>query len=173
MATAPVLVAMAGLQGAGKSTVAGLLAARLDAALVSVDPLESALARAGLEPSFERGLAAYLAAEEVARMNLALRHHVVVDAANYVPQARAMWTRLAELASARCVFVDVVCSDEALHRNRLEARRRGLAGFDEVTWAQVERRRGETAPWGDEARLRVDTASRIDLDAVTATLQDA
>ena len=37
MPTAPVLVAMAGLQGAGKSTVAGLLAARLRAVLVSVE----------------------------------------------------------------------------------------------------------------------------------------
>lgn len=173
MPTAPVLVAMAGLQGAGKSTVAGLLAARLRAVLVSVDPLESALARAGIEASFERGLAAYLVAEEVARANLALDAHVVVDAANYVPQARAMWTRLGETAAARCVFVDVVCSDEALHRSRIEARRRGLAGFDEVTWAQVWRRRAETAPWGDEARLTLDTASEIDLDEVAAALAGA
>ena len=42
-------------------------------------------------PTHETGLAAYLVAEVVARESLTLGHTVVVDAANYVEQARQMW----------------------------------------------------------------------------------
>ncbi|WP_019136180.1 hypothetical protein [Cellulomonas massiliensis] len=39
------------------------------------------------------------------------------------------------------------CSDAALHRRRLEARRRPLVGLPEPTWAQVEDVRRAYAPW--------------------------
>ncbi len=122
----PRLVALAGLPGVGKSTAAEAIARELDAVVVSVDPIEDALHRAGLAPSFETGLAAYLAAEVVARDALRLGRAVVVDAANYVEPARAQWRSLAAQSGAELQWVEVVCSDEGLHRERLGARDRGF-----------------------------------------------
>ena len=58
----PVLVAMAGLPGAGKSTIAEVISARLGATIVSVDPIESAILHAGIDADQPTGLAAYLVA---------------------------------------------------------------------------------------------------------------
>ena len=56
---------MAGLPGAGKSTIAEIVGARLGATVVSVDPIESAILRAGIDADQPTGLAAYLVAEEI------------------------------------------------------------------------------------------------------------
>jgi adenylylsulfate kinase-like enzyme len=45
------LIAMAGLPGAGKSSVAEALGRKLTAPVVSVDPIEAAMWRAGVAPS--------------------------------------------------------------------------------------------------------------------------
>lgn len=162
---------MAGPQGSGKSTVAEALARALPAVLLSVDPLESGMYRAGIGPSFERGHAAYLVAEEAARANLRLGHHVVVDAANYVTVARRTWTALGAEEGVPVRFVDVSCADRGVHRARIEGRRRDLAGIPEVTWADVERRAAETEPWGDEPRIVVDTSAGFDVAGVLAALR--
>ena len=59
-------------------------------------------------------------------------------------------------AGVRCTFVEVVCSDTAAHRRRLEGRRRGIPAFPEPTWEQVEAVRRAYAPWADPV-LSVDT----------------
>lgn len=161
----PRLIAMSGLPGAGKSTVAGALARRVGAIVVSVDPIEDALHRAGLAAGDETGLAAYLVAEVVAREALTLGHAVIVDAANYVEEARAMWRDLAHECSADLTWVDVMCSDESLHRRRIEARDRGFGPTLEPNWQRVLTRRADTEPWpapdGDRM-VHVDTAFAID-----------
>ena len=60
----PFLIAMSGLPGSGKSTIAEGIARRLSIPILSVDPIESAIITAGIARSFETGLAAYLVAED-------------------------------------------------------------------------------------------------------------
>ena len=57
------LIVLSGLPGTGKSAVADGIARALRLPVLSVDPLESAILQAGIPPSFETGLAAYLVAE--------------------------------------------------------------------------------------------------------------
>ena len=52
------LIVMAGLPGAGKSTIGEIVGARLGATVVSVDPIESAILRAGIDAHHPTGLAA-------------------------------------------------------------------------------------------------------------------
>ncbi len=160
------LIAMAGLQGVGKTTVSTDLARRLSPVHLSVDPIESALHLAGVPASFERGLAAYRVAEAMARENLRLGASVVIDACDYVTAARRMWVDLARHEGVPCVFVEVRCTDVAAHRARVGARHRALSGLAAVTWVDVERRRTETEPWGDEVRVVVDTALPVDVDVL-------
>lgn len=160
------LIAMAGLPGAGKSSVAAALARELAVPVVSVDPIEAALWRAGVSRAEPTGFAAYLAAEAVAEGVLALGQSVIVDAVNAVEAARWQWRTLAERRGVPLAFIEVVCSDPAVHRERLEGRSRGIEGFEEPTWPAVEQVRAQFDPWTDE-RLVLDTLA--DLPANTAT----
>lgn len=159
------LIVMAGLPGTGKSAVAEALGRELGAPVVSVDPIEAALWRAGVTRDQPTGLAAYLVAETVAEGVLALGRTVIVDAVNAVEPARSQWRSLAKRHDVWPTFIETVCSDPALHRHRLEGRSRDIEGFPEPTWEAVERLRAEFAPWTD-VRLVLDTA--IDLPTNTA-----
>ncbi|MFC8508880.1 AAA family ATPase [Streptomyces sp. NPDC057411] len=160
------LIAMAGLPGTGKSTVAGELGRKLAAPVVSVDPIEAAMWRAGVARSQPTGLAAYVVAEAVADGVLALGQTAIVDAVNAVEEARAQWRSLASRRGVPMVFIEVVCSDPAVHRRRLEGRSREIRGFPEPTWDAVERRREEFASWTHD-RLVLDSV--IDLSRNVAT----
>ncbi|MET7782508.1 AAA family ATPase [Streptomyces sp. NPDC005388] len=66
------LIVMAGLPAAGKSSVAQQLGRALPAVVVPVDPVVAAMWRAGVDRAQPTGLAAYLVAEAVADGVLAL-----------------------------------------------------------------------------------------------------
>lgn len=166
------LIAMAGLPGVGKTTVAKGLAERFPAVLVNADDVESCLIRAEFERSFATGLASYLVAEQVARANLALGHHVVVDAANYVTWARNMWTALAREFGVPLLFVEVVCTDLGVHQRRLAARP-VVPGLPKLSFDDVVIRYAETEPWGREPRWLVNTADELDHDLVLEQVRAA
>ena len=151
---------MAGLPAAGKSSVAEGLGSALSAPVVSVDPIEAAMLRAGIERAQPTGYAAYVAAEAVAGGVLALGQTVIVDAVNAVEPARGQWRDLASRHRVRLAVIEVVCSDLAVHRRRLEERVRGIEGLDEPDWASVERRRAEYEPWTDR-RLVLDSVNDL------------
>ncbi|ACQ81792.1 conserved hypothetical protein [Beutenbergia cavernae DSM 12333] len=159
---------MAGLPGAGKSYVAARIAEATAAVVVSVDPIEAAMWHAGVggpdRPDVPTGYAAYVVAETVAEQALRGGAGVVVDAVNAVEPARAQWRGLAARTGVPLIFVEVVCSDAATHRSRLEARRRDIPGFPEPTWDDVASRQVDA--WTHE-RVVVDTAGdprRVDDD---------
>jgi predicted kinase len=129
-----VLIAMAGLPGAGKSAVAGEVAGTLGCALLSVDPIEAAMWRAGIGREQPTGLAAYVVAEQLAREQLLIGNDVIVDAVNDVEPARQQWRSLAGDLGQPLVFVEVFCSDEDEHRLRLTSRQRRIDCFPEPTW---------------------------------------
>jgi hypothetical protein len=58
----------------------------------------------------------------------------------------ALWRQTTERFSARLSLIECVCSDEAVHRARLEGRVRGIPGWHEVGWDHVERMRAEVPP---------------------------
>lgn len=156
------LIVMAGLPGTGKSTVAEASATALGLPVVSVDPIESAILSAGIDSDQPTGLAAYLVADTIAEAVIASVGGVIVDAVNAVEPAREQWVKLAARRGIPIRFVEVVCSDEGVHRARLEARGRQLAHIAEPTWHAVEQSLDEWEPWtGDSAAV-----PRITLDSV-------
>ncbi|WP_404442500.1 AAA family ATPase [Microbacterium marinum] len=150
------LIAMAGLPGSGKSTLAGEIARALGCSLLSVDPIEAAMWRAGVARDQLTGLAAYVIAEDLARAQMLLGHDVVIDAVNDADAARGQWEALAAELGEPLAFVEVFCSDETEHRRRLTERRRDIVGFPEPTWDSVVARRAAFAEWTG-ARLRLDS----------------
>jgi predicted kinase len=158
-----VLIVVSGLPGTGKSTVARLVARARRAAVLSVDPIESAVVRAGMAQSFATGLAAYLVVEAVADELLAAGFDVVVDAVSSVEPARDMWRHLAARHAVAMRVIVCETGDEVLARARLAGRDRGLA-IDEPSWEDHEERRREWAPW-PEAHLVLDGGSPADDNA--------
>jgi Predicted kinase len=170
----PVLVAMAGLPGAGKSTIAEVLGARLGATIVSVDPIESAILHAGIDADQPTGLAAYLVAETMAEQVLASGRSVIVDAVNAVEPARLQWRDLASRSEVSLRVVEVTCSDPELHRKRLSKRVRNLPHVAEVSWHAVEQSLEDYQEWRGESatmpRITLDTAAPLghNVDAALA-----
>jgi len=161
-AAGPAIVVMAGLPGSGKSTIAEVVGNRLGLPVVSVDPIESAILGAGIDPDQPTGLAAYLVAETIAEAVVAGGGGVIVDAVNAVEPAREQWLKLAARQNAPVRFVEVVCSDAELHRSRLEARNRQLPHFTEPSWHAVEQSLDEWEPWSGAT----GAVPRITLDSV-------
>lgn len=124
--------------------------------------------RAGVSRSEPTGLAAYIVAEAVADDVLALGQTVIVDAVNAVEPARAQWRSLADRRGVPVAFIEVVCSDPAIHRQRLEGRSRNIEGFSEPTWESVQRLREDFEPWVDDHRLVLDSVTDLSSNVATA-----
>lgn len=152
--TVVTLIVMSGLPGSGKSTVAKQLAADLGCAVIAVDTIERGLHEAGIDASEPVGLAAYAVANRIVDVQLGLGHTVIADAVNHHPGARQAWLDLAAEHGAEIRVIHVVCSDEALHRGRLDTRKHELRV---VPWERVVALRETWAPWPVETET-VDTA---------------
>jgi predicted kinase len=161
-----VLIVLSGLPGTGKSAIADGVGSALRLPVLSVDPIESSILRAGIERTFETGLAAYIVAETLADRAMADGLDAVIDAVNAVEPARDMWRRLARKHAAALVIIECIVSDGAVHADRLAGRDRGLA-LPEPGWEDVERRRTEWRAW-PEPHLTLDALDPVEVNVETA-----
>ena len=148
------LIVLSGLPGAGKSTIARAFLAHTRAAYLRIDVIEQSLLSSGILTR-PVGPAGYVIANELARSNLELGMTVLIDCVNPVGVCRAEWRAVAEAASSSILEVEVICSNPAEHRRRVEARTADIAGHVVPTWDEVCRRDYE--PW-TTPRLVIDTA---------------
>ena len=156
------LIVLSGLPATGKTALATEVARMLGAVLLSVDPIDSALAVAGTRETGIPGIAAYAVIGAMAEQNLSIGMTVVIDAVNAVGEAKTFWIELARRLDARLLAIEVVLADEVVHRERLAGRIRDLA-IPEPTWDAVARRRDEWVAW-PFAPLTVDSSEPLDLN---------
>jgi predicted kinase len=159
----PVLIVVSGLPCTGKSELAARIAPALGAPIFSVDPIESAILRAGIARTFETGVAAYLVAEALAGAQLSRGGTAIIDAVSSVEWAKTLWRELAARHATALRVIECRCSNEVVYRERLAARDRGMA-FAEPTWTELEARRAEYVPW-TEPVLVVDAIDALDDNA--------
>lgn len=145
------LVVFGGLPGVGKTTIASRLAAEAGAVFLRIDVIEMALHDEGVEVEGQGYAVAYALAESNLRLGLT----VIADSVNPIPLTRDAWRAVAARAGAALVEVEVVCSDAAEHRRRVEARGADLPGFVPPTWDEVV---GRDYQARDDDRLVIDTA---------------
>jgi len=166
IATQPVLVLVTGLQGTGKSTVAGIAATLLGAPLIAHD-----WAMSGLRPFPEvqavldameppgHGRVGWSLLRALAQSQLRRGSSVVLDGVARAPQVETLRLLAAE-EGARFLVILTDCSDLELHRSRVDGRERGIPGWYEFDWSHVEASRKSWDP-DMSVDLKVDTASHL------------
>lgn len=148
------LIVFSGLPGTGKTTVSREVARRRRAMHLRIDVIEQAIRNAAVLAG-DVGTSGYGVANALAEANLAAGLPVVADCVNPVRESRAAWQAIAARTGVPLVQVVVVCSDEAEHRRRVEARVSDLPGLIPPDWPSLKRRRFEA--W-DGPHLLLDTA---------------
>jgi predicted kinase len=157
-----VLIVVSGLPGTGKSTLSSGIAAARRAPVLSVDPVESAIVRAGVPRSWETGLAAYLVVQDLAEPALAAGLDVIVDSVSAAEPPRDGWRSLAARHDTPMRVIVCQVADTGEWRRRLATRNRGLA-IPEPTEAEIAERRAEWTPWPERHLLLDASESRRSL----------
>lgn len=147
------LIALSGLPGVGKTTLARTLCATIRAIHLRVDSAETAMKRSVLQIQRAKD-AGYQVLAALALDNLRLGFDVVADTVNPIAFTRELWAETAAAAGATLVNVEIICSDRAQHRSQIETRLPDLPGQSATTWAQVQSRTYE--PWSTPV-IRIDT----------------
>jgi predicted kinase len=162
-----ILISFSGLPGVGKTTIARALAQEIGAVYIRVDSIEAALKNSSLQihPAEDAG---YLAAVAVAKDNLALGLDVVADTVNPIELTRRWWFDVADACRARLLNVEIVCSDQAEHGRRIEARRSDIVGLDLPDWKRVQSRHYEK--WASH-RVVLDTSKLSEGDCVKRLIE--
>ena len=150
------LIALSGLPGSGKSSIARELARQSGAVWLRIDSIEQAILDSGIVAGSVRD-AGYRAAYAVAEDNLRLGQDMIADSVNPWPETRDAWRDAAARGGARFLEVEILCSDPAEHRRRVETRPSEVRGLALPQWQAVIAH--DYKPWTSE-RLIIDTAAR-------------
>lgn len=157
----PWLIILSGLPGTGKTTLARTIAKQTGALHLRIDTIEQAVIRSGLTPVGPTG---YMVAYDLAKDHLSNGGSVVADCVNPIKITRKAWREVAFHSSAASLEVEVICSDQNLHRARVEERTADIPGHILPTWDDVLCL--EFEPWTpavpvvDMARLDAESAAR-------------
>lgn len=141
-----------GLPASGKSTISQRLTRDLAATYIRVDTIEDTLRDGGLTQIHGEG---YDVAYALAADNLALGLTVVADSVNCIEITRSAWRAVGQTADVAVMEIEIVCSDQDEHRQRLETRASNTESAAQLTWDDVIKRDYE--PW-PQADMVIDTA---------------
>jgi len=158
------LVVFSGLPGTGKSALAESVGREFHIPVFAKDWIEATLLRSKLAPTDRKkplGSASYHLLTVLAERQLMLGQSVILDSVASTKSIRSTWRELAEKYRARWLAIECICSDDKVHRARLSTRQRGIPGWHELDWSEVERVKGYFHPW-DEDRLILDAINPLE-----------
>ena len=166
----PQLIVFTGLPGSGKSSLAEAAARELGIPVFAKDWLEATLIHCELRPAQNGpplGSAGYQLLTTLAEGQLRLGQSVILDSVASTLSIRAEWRALAQAYQAEWRVIECICSNAAAHRDRLGVRQRGIPGWHELDWSEVERVRAYYAPWNEE-RLILDAVNPLEENIAAA-----
>lgn len=156
------LIVFSGLPGTGKSALAETIGREMNVPVFAFDWLMSVIRPYDLLPSAQVGAEiGYGLLTLLARRQLMLGQSAILDAVVGLASGREAWRALADEFGAGFFAIETICTDEALHRQRIEGRTRGIPGWYELTWENVEMSRRNFQAWDGE-RLVVDAVKPLE-----------
>ncbi len=165
------LIVFTGLPGTGKSSVAEAVGRMLGIPIFAKDWIEATLVRNDVRTGENNqpgtGSVAYQLLTTLAQQQLMLGQSVILDSVASTLTIRAEWRELANRYQAAWRVIECVCTDEKLHRQRLETRTRGIPGWHELSWDDVMRVQSYYVPWQEE-RLVLDTVNPLEKNIAAA-----
>jgi predicted kinase len=138
--SSPCLYILGGLPGTGKSTLSQSLARHLRAVWLRIDTLEQSLRNQGLA--------------------------VVADAVNPIAITRNAWRQVAQDGQCPYQELEIICSDAAIHRQRLLQRPDTVPGLARTPWQAVQTRTYEAWP----TAYQLDTAHNTPAESLEQLL---
>jgi len=157
-------ILFSGLPGTGKSTLAEAVGRELGIPVFAKDWLEGSLLNSNVisnDKKNDLGWSGYNLLTTLAERQLMLGQSVILDSVASTESIRREWKRLSSRYNPDWRVIECICSDIALHRERLKGRQRGIPGWHELQWSEVERVRSYYAPWDDD-RLVLDMVRPYD-----------
>lgn len=150
------LILLSGLPGTGKTRLGLELSRWLRLPLLAKDRFQSQLRLLGL--AGREGADGYELLFDQADQHLSSGLGVILDAVFPKEGFRLRAEALAGRHGAYFRPILCYCSDEDLHKKRLEKREQLVPHWSPVGWDEVARVRGIFEPWTDESALRLDAA---------------
>ena len=148
------LYIFSGLPGTGKSGLSKYLSENTGAVYLRIDTIEQTLRNQDVSSIYDEG---YQVAFSIASDNLRLGHSVVADSTNPINESRESWREVATKANSQFIEIEIICSDQLEHMQRIEARVSDIPELQLPTWDSVVAR--EYHQWITE-RVVIDTAGR-------------
>lgn len=147
------VIVLSGLPGTGKTRLAEGLARRLGISVFSVAWVLGALAPFGMLERRDRGPIAYALVTALVEHQLRLGQSAIVDGMVGANEVRRRLRELAQVHGAAFRVIECVCSDPAVHRERIEARHDPVPGWPDPGWDHVVEVRQRYEPWAEERSI--------------------
>jgi aminoglycoside phosphotransferase family enzyme/predicted kinase len=174
----PTVIAVAGLSGTGKTSLARAIAGELGLRVVSADSVRKSIFEMGKQTyaygegpySKEANRLTYTKLVEAGRALLSEGRGVVLDATFRRDADRAMARDMASAAGASWRIIECRLSPD-LVRSRLERRAARNEGLSDATWDTYLRQRGEFEPLDDstDTHLALDSSGSLSVTGHTAS----
>ena len=161
------LIVFSGLPGSGKSKLAERIGRDLSIPVYARDWLEAAIVSSDLDFPNKNDKFPNLAGAGLSLLNtlaerqLTIGQSAILDSTASKESIRDNWRQLAARHNAAFVGIHCVCSNEEIHKYRLENRDRAIPSWYELEWSQLQDAASRFESWTTD-HLVVDSIKPFD-----------